>query len=1182
MALSVFISSTSQDLREYREAATEICNRLGFAPLAMEFFEAMSAGATEGSKRKLEEAELYIGIFAHRYGYIEEGYDKSVTEIEFDYATELKLPRLCFLVDPSYPWPPEFIDHENRQRLNDLKARIEKNLIRSLFTTVEDFKLKLMQALYDHVPTIRARRTTVIAAGDEVTESCITVDEIEYPRRWKRPLETGPIRWEKATGRRGELESLRARFQPDQQSASAAIAGMPGTGKSTLASMFAHQFDATYPGGVLWAQLGPKIREGDPRIQETLDRWAIYAFGGDPAVERDLVRRRYHFTPAAVRHLLSDHGLMMVVLDDVWGSAETVGELQQAVPADAHVLVTTRDTRIADSFGIMPLDVLSGEDAAELLRSKLSDMPDESLRRLADGLGYHAQALDIAASDILLRGSLERREKAIDQLLERVRTGASLGDLPQPDQEDYQNYVRIALEFSYEDIGRASRGQELQRKFRYLGSFAPPEADFDARAAGRLWEEEPNAAADFLDVLCDRSLLTQSSTTRWTQHAILRAFALSLLMREGESTDAQKRHLTYYLKQAESGQVLEADLSQIQHAFGEADHETRLRILERLIPNVPIVPGIWDTARSFVAQLIRSGQYDVLDALAQSADTTSQELLSSALIEFFPDPDHQATLHDRLAGWLAWQGDSLDRVRLIVANVAIRYAVDDVLTSILLGDHESSRERVVQDIYQLWADNRPVTRQLLITLANQVNLLNVRKRIAWLDVLFRCALIIVLQDYYHVGATSDAVAEMRAIWQPLIRRVFLVSRIPPVEAGMKRVRRGLVRLAMSYVVRMIRNLEGKGQLVFNYDDLESFFPANDRRRQVFDRLLSHLDAIIGRAPEDFDQVLAYIKQLMLVDKDEDLLTAGVTGVVYISHLHRDPVATAASLRRFAHDLAEVHDPTTDPQRPTASLWVTIIVEVFATFDYASLDPGTARTLLEAFIDISYLFEEHFWNSWRFKSGATIRLPGLDDTLFGYALGAPDLGRESLERFLHLLVARDDLDQIIRSVVAIPDSMSFFSLPDAGIDMLYDTVQLLKQYLTTLDDEQRTGFWTEFADKLVLYGSKYPEHVLAFAQRFDEGGLPAPVKRRLVGAAIQQDVGYSQLVAFSHFAIKALGDPDPFTRNLIRWGLEQALQAKNAPSWITACVIHLANLLYGQELIREVAPGVSVGNSKTPM
>jgi hypothetical protein len=45
-------------------------------------------GASEGSKSKLEAADLYIGIFAHRYGYTEEGYQKSVTEIEFDHAGE--------------------------------------------------------------------------------------------------------------------------------------------------------------------------------------------------------------------------------------------------------------------------------------------------------------------------------------------------------------------------------------------------------------------------------------------------------------------------------------------------------------------------------------------------------------------------------------------------------------------------------------------------------------------------------------------------------------------------------------------------------------------------------------------------------------------------------------------------------------------------------------------------------------------------------------------------------------------------------------------------------------------------------------------------------------------------------------------------------------------------------------
>src|SRR5438094_482205 len=106
----VFLSSTGQDLAKYREGAIEVSNRLGLVPVAMEFFEAMGKGATEGSKRKLKDADVYVGIFAHRYGYIEEGYDKSVTEIEFDYASnELNLDRLCFAIDTDYPWSPSNI-----------------------------------------------------------------------------------------------------------------------------------------------------------------------------------------------------------------------------------------------------------------------------------------------------------------------------------------------------------------------------------------------------------------------------------------------------------------------------------------------------------------------------------------------------------------------------------------------------------------------------------------------------------------------------------------------------------------------------------------------------------------------------------------------------------------------------------------------------------------------------------------------------------------------------------------------------------------------------------------------------------------------------------------------------------------------------------------------------------------
>jgi hypothetical protein len=62
--MKAFISSTSKDLGEYRQAAYEVCNRLSIMPIGMEQFESMGVGATAGSKHKLSEANVYVGIVA--------------------------------------------------------------------------------------------------------------------------------------------------------------------------------------------------------------------------------------------------------------------------------------------------------------------------------------------------------------------------------------------------------------------------------------------------------------------------------------------------------------------------------------------------------------------------------------------------------------------------------------------------------------------------------------------------------------------------------------------------------------------------------------------------------------------------------------------------------------------------------------------------------------------------------------------------------------------------------------------------------------------------------------------------------------------------------------------------------------------------------------------------------------
>ena len=143
---NVFISSTGKDLAEYRQAAIEICNRLGLTPNAMEFFESMGAGATAGSQRRLDEADVYVGIFAHRYGFIEPGYTQSVTELEFDYAGQRGLERLCFALNANTPWPTAAWDAAHYPQMQALRGKVDA-LIRAEFTSVDDFRVKLMQAL---------------------------------------------------------------------------------------------------------------------------------------------------------------------------------------------------------------------------------------------------------------------------------------------------------------------------------------------------------------------------------------------------------------------------------------------------------------------------------------------------------------------------------------------------------------------------------------------------------------------------------------------------------------------------------------------------------------------------------------------------------------------------------------------------------------------------------------------------------------------------------------------------------------------------------------------------------------------------------------------------------------------------------------------------------------------------
>src|SRR5437868_1002692 len=106
----VMVSSTALDLPEHRKEVLDACLRMGMFPEMMEQLPAAAADAIAESRRLVDEADVYLGVFAFRYWYVPEGSDISITEMEYERAVERGIPRLIFLMRDDYPIKPSDVE----------------------------------------------------------------------------------------------------------------------------------------------------------------------------------------------------------------------------------------------------------------------------------------------------------------------------------------------------------------------------------------------------------------------------------------------------------------------------------------------------------------------------------------------------------------------------------------------------------------------------------------------------------------------------------------------------------------------------------------------------------------------------------------------------------------------------------------------------------------------------------------------------------------------------------------------------------------------------------------------------------------------------------------------------------------------------------------------------------------
>lgn len=152
--MKTFLSSTYVDLVDHRAAAAEAIERLGQQVGRMEVFGARPDEPAEACLTEIEECDLFVGIYAHRYGYVPDGGVVSITEAEFDHANGKSKPLFCFLIDEDHPWSPKMIEDEpGKSKLRSFKAKIGTGMVLDTFTTSEDLAYKIAAALGRYLST---------------------------------------------------------------------------------------------------------------------------------------------------------------------------------------------------------------------------------------------------------------------------------------------------------------------------------------------------------------------------------------------------------------------------------------------------------------------------------------------------------------------------------------------------------------------------------------------------------------------------------------------------------------------------------------------------------------------------------------------------------------------------------------------------------------------------------------------------------------------------------------------------------------------------------------------------------------------------------------------------------------------------------------------------------------------
>ena len=166
-SLTVFVSSTSEDLVNYRKVAKDAILSMQWRPEMMEHFVSEPEPTVEACYRKIDQCDLLLLIVAWRQGWVpttEQGGNgqDSVTALELAHARAKNIPVLALLASDS--WPVSLSEDEQGKRQWIRNFRQNLNLIVAFFAFEDEPGLPRFDAMVKQV--LLAHKERILASQD--------------------------------------------------------------------------------------------------------------------------------------------------------------------------------------------------------------------------------------------------------------------------------------------------------------------------------------------------------------------------------------------------------------------------------------------------------------------------------------------------------------------------------------------------------------------------------------------------------------------------------------------------------------------------------------------------------------------------------------------------------------------------------------------------------------------------------------------------------------------------------------------------------------------------------------------------------------------------------------------------------------------------------------------------------